>query len=78
MVQLQKLTLRHKNGLYLYRSKNMKVTINIQWTFVIFYFLKFQAKRKIPQCCSFIIGYVIVKTAKKLSETNCTREQQNL
>jgi len=30
-----KLTLRHKNGVRLYSSKNLKVLLKIQWMFII-------------------------------------------
>jgi len=30
-----KLTLRHKNVVYLYNSKNLKIIIKMQWIFVI-------------------------------------------
>jgi len=81
-VQLQKFIMRHKNALYLWRSKNLKDNKN-SVNFCYFYLQKFQAKRNIPHCCSFIIGFAIVKIALKLHEiilykgttklTDCTR-----
>jgi len=49
---LNKLTLRHKNGVYLYGSKNINVLLKIQWVFVIL--LSFFVIRNFRGTCSSV------------------------